>query len=1007
MNKEKREFIKIQKDWNPILFKDTRKGDIYTLKLDKARKSLDTVPPFVKSQLKGKFQLNQMLFDETNENFFVNFKHVEKFTDDDLDSINEYLMLCGYIPADKHIVNLLKASVSFKPLKERTNLFSKFETELERNNIVFSNNSELNYYMPKDEYKELFEHIAVNVFGDQININQVPVFTINHYLNADDVNALKPIFKESSLANINKQTIVLNCFNSDQYNIQTEFVQKTFKQHNFNIEIPDYQVCFNLSINNNSDNRKKYLSSALQRLEKTREMASNIEYDDDASRVIRFEFSFTTSEEREQILDTLEREFNSLDSMFKLTLKDKHGHTKLHYVLDSKVINQLDENLKLNYQGEDIKLVDGRIYNSLFSDIQDPENIIDPDLRNKYNRFMEECPVIGQCHKMTTDFIVVQLSESFFNGERMKQNIKEEDMVFFPSIGSSTDLRRQSEAILRINKPAQKLQNGRPILPPVNPKLSDFLFSPLYARGIKADINMMIQSIKDNKLEGLLNDKQIEAVAKSVLAEDIAFIQGPPGTGKTTVIAEIIWQEIRRNPKCKILLTSQTNLAVDNALERLKHKGSIRPLRVISDQRIDRDDLLYNINVLDHWVDSPNEYTTGNVVDTWIDQIVERISKDEDYSGEVEEWRTMLTTKDKSTRRFFVEKYKTNVNLIAATCSLCGSLLFKHMYSKMYNTEDVAFDVVIMDEASKATPLEMAIPMVLGKKIIVIGDHKQLPPLMDENSIDTALKKLGREDLANRIEDLKESQFKKLFLMSQKYNPTLVTTLDTQYRMHKDIMMTINQFYEDELGSDGLKCGIEKEMDINNPKLRGSRYHGISCEPFLSPSTHAIWVNVDGKESKENTSYKNLCEIKAIKTIMALLSKANGFKEYIKGKQKIEDKEIGLITFYSAQKRELRKLVDNDEIDAKLDYRIDVVDRFQGMERNIVIVSTVRSNKYNGVGFAKDIERINVAFSRARTLLIVVGNRDLFNVHNNYQKSIGAMEYINIKQLEDLLKYEQ
>ena len=138
-----------------------------------------------------------------------------------------------------------------------------------------------------------------------------------------------------------------------------------------------------------------------------------------------------------------------------------------------------------------------------------------------------------------------------------------------------------------------------------------------------------------------------------------------------------------------------------------------------------------------------------------------------------------------------------------------------------------------------------------------------------------------------------------------------------------------------------------------------------------------------------------------------LYRSANGFKEYIKGKQKIEDKEIGLITFYSAQKRELRKLVDNDEIDAKLDYRIDVVDRFQGMERNIVIVSTVRSNKYNGVGFAKDIERINVAFSRARTLLIVVGNRDLFNVHNNYQKSIGAMEYINIKQLEDLLKYEQ
>jgi superfamily I DNA and/or RNA helicase len=95
----------------------------------------------------------------------------------------------------------------------------------------------------------------------------------------------------------------------------------------------------------------------------------------------------------------------------------------------------------------------------------------------------------------------------------------------------------------------------------------------------------------------------------------------------------------------------------------------------------------------------------------------------------------------------------------------------------------------------------------------------------------------------------------------------------------------------------------------------------------------------------------------------------------------------------------------NGAFDINNDYRIDVVDRFQGMERNIVIVSTVRSNKYNGIGFAKEIERINVAFSRARTLLIVIGNRDLFFAKYNYQQAINAMESIDIKQIEQLVHY--
>ena len=363
-----------------------------------------------------------------------------------------------------------------------------------------------------------------------------------------------------------------------------------------------------------------------------------------------------------------------------------------------------------------------------------------------------------------------------------------------------------------------------------------------------------------------------------------------------------------------------------------------------------------------------------------------------------------MVNKDKPIRRKFVESYKSNVNLIAATCSICGSRLFGDMYQKMYDSDKVDFDVVIMDEASKATPLEMEIPMVLGKKIIIMGDHKQLPPVLDENSIDTALRKIGKVGLADKISNLKESQFKKLFLLCQKFKPNLVSTLDTQYRMHRDIMMTINQFYMDELGDNGLICGIENVMDNPDMQVAGSRWHGISNEPFISPNIHAIWVNVVGQEEKEYTSYKNIEEVKAVKKIIDVLVSSDGFSDYLKEKKRLEDKEIAIITFYSAQKRELKKLEQNGDLDKFLDYRIDVVDRFQGMERNIVIVSTVRSNRNNSIGFAREIERINVAFSRAKTLLVVVGNKNQFALMKSYRQSMAAMQMVDIKQIDDILR---
>ncbi len=1010
LNKERRNFITLDYVGNPILYNDSRFGEIYTIKLGIGTETLESVPRKIEKMLSDKYRISEVVFNQELTELEIKCKGTENVLEDDLNDVAEFLRNYGFTMSDNSIVNILKVSVScidIKGQKKRSDIYDKLDVRLEEEGLKFYNIGSLKYQLNNDIDAQRFIHIANDVFknlGHAVIVNNI---CIGLELDEDKHEAIGKDLAEIDKIFLSKRKLRISPDNEEDYITLKNKVLEIFKKHGVECTLPNYYVtCKMHVIDAKADYRRIIMRKAEEELTDFRKISYSYNYDAEQARVMRFEFCFHSAEERENIIEQFSATVDALGSSYKLTIKDRIGSTRIRFVRDEKTIQEIEEELKLNYQGEEIKLVAGKVYRELFKRVTDPENIIDPNLREQYNRFMNECPIIGTCHKRTSDSIIVRLSEDFYDGQEMEQSIGKGDMIYFPSVGTSTDLRRQYDAIQRINKPGQTI-NGRKIEPPVNPRLRSFLFDPLFAHDIHEDISLMMQNVKDNKIEEHLNETQIEAVAKAVLAQDIAFIQGPPGTGKTTVIAEIIWQEIRRNPKCKILLTSQTNLAVDNALERLKYKHAIRPLRIMSDQRVDNDELIYNIGILDAWVTTPNEYNKNNVVEKWIDRIVDRISDNSEYADITAEWKESLIKKDKAIRKDFVERYKSSVNLIAATCSICGSRIFYQMYEKMYESNEVAFDVVIMDEASKATPLEMAIPMVLGKKIIVIGDHKQLPPVLDDNSIDTALRKIGRDDLATKIQDLKESQFKKLFLLCQKYMPNLVTTLNIQYRMHKDIMMTVNQFYVDELGEKGLKCGIEDVMDIADYKTRGSRWHGISYEPFISPSTHAVWVNVNGKEEKDYTSYKNYDEIKAVTTVIRALTHAEGFYEYIHAQEKIEDKEIGLITFYSAQKKELKKLEQSGKLDRYNDYRIDVVDRFQGMERNIVIVSTVRSNHYNGIGFAREIERINVAFSRARSLLIVIGNRDLFYTKYNYRKSIDAMETVDIKQIEDLLRNEQ
>ena len=478
---------------------------------------------------------------------------------------------------------------------------------------------------------------------------------------------------------------------------------------------------------------------------------------------LNFAFNFVDIEERDNIETIIEGALASIHGI-KIIYDDNNnkGVTQWSLSEDLSLLQELDRKLQSDFRNENVNYINGSKYDKL-SEVDEEELAHsqyskESIIRRRRRQYLQKNSLnIGNCVRRTRDYAIIEPNDDVLELLSSKElKIVAGDYIQFPAMGETMELMRQSKAMSRILKPESKY-NHRPI----NPNLPNYIFDPKYAGETVVDINTAMEDIRTHKI-GNLNEKQLEAVTKSVLAKDLALIQGPPGTGKTTVIAEIIWQEIRKNPDCRILLTSQTNLAVDNALERLQGQAGIRPVRIGKPDKLEPEGRRFSLPVMDSWAqDSKNG--EDNATRIWIDRIVSKISNDPKYLSAISSWKNELEAKDKHSRTEFSRLYRSNVNLVAATCSICGSRDFMESYSDMFGgneRSDMFFDVVIMDEASKATPLEMAVPLVLGKKIIVIGDHKQLPPMMDENTIDSALEKIGKKEIAEKLQKA-ESQFKR------------------------------------------------------------------------------------------------------------------------------------------------------------------------------------------------------------------------------------------------------
>jgi hypothetical protein len=534
-------------------------------------------------------------------------------------------------------------------------------------------------------------------------------------------------------------------------------------------------------------------------------------------------------------------------------------------------------------------------------------------------------------------------------------------------IAIKPDLKGERDKIERLKDTVNKLDSNQK-LPNDNAKV--FLYDSSKAKVIE-NIDYLLsktsdewQDFENNLFSQSLNESQRQAIYKSLYADELALIQGPPGTGKSTAIAEIIWQHIRKEPKQKILLTSETNLAVDNAIDRLKNgqNNVVKPIRFGNTDNLESEGYFYSLEAIENW--QKNNSTESNTVSHWVSNIANRVEYQEDelIDSALDKWKTHLQKPNYETKKLFAEKYLEYVNLIGATGSSIGKLnsenkwtsffrsylnVFekKHFENKNYdvlNRTKISFDTVIMDEASKATPPELALPVLFGKKSIIVGDHRQLPPMIDGEEIKDLLMSIGEKALAKTLshKEFEISQFERLF---KNIDESIKGTFDTQYRMHPAINEAISQFYKDD---GGLKCGLPLEETYHNSFDKwDSRYHGLQYKNILTPETHTIWVNVTTPEIQEGTSRVNFGEIEAIDNILNVLKNSSGkneFDQWLSNKS-LEEKQIGLISFYGKQIHYINKML--KEKHSEVPIRLSTVDRFQGMERNIIIVSMVRSNK--------------------------------------------------------------
>lgn len=435
-----------------------------------------------------------------------------------------------------------------------------------------------------------------------------------------------------------------------------------------------------------------------------------------------------------------------------------------------------------------------------------------------------------------------------------------------------------------------------------------------------------------------LNATQQHAVNEVLRAKDVAIVHGPPGTGKTTTLVEAINETLAR--ESQVLVCAQSNMAVDWISEQLVDRG-INVLRIGNPTRVNDKMLGFTY---ERRFEAHPDYSQLWAIRKAIREL--RMQR----KGRTENWHQKM---DRLRSRATELEISINADLFGQARVIASTLVGasnKILDGQHYST-------LFIDEAAQALEPACWIAIRRANRVILAGDHCQLPPTV--KSIAALKAGLGKT-LMERIVDSK---------------PEVVTLLDTQYRMNEEIMrFSSSWFYDGKVKADPITAhrGI---LDYDTP---------IEWVDDVANDDETVGETFVGE------TFGRINKVEA-RQVMELLQ---AYFEKI-GKQRIIDEsiDVGIISPYRAQVQYLRHLIKKEAFFKPFRHLLSVntVDGFQGQERDVIIVSLVRSNNDGQIGFLRDLRRMNVAMTRARSKLIIIGDHETLAHHEFYKK---LYEYI-------------
>ncbi len=469
-----------------------------------------------------------------------------------------------------------------------------------------------------------------------------------------------------------------------------------------------------------------------------------------------------------------------------------------------------------------------------------------------------------------------------------------------------------------------------------------------------------------------LNRSQEEGVNKVLHAKDVAIVHGPPGTGKTTTLVEAIFETLRR--ESQVLVCAQSNMAVDWISEKLVDRG-LSVLRIGNPSRVNDKMLGFTYERL---FEAHPDYPL-----LW--SVRKAIGELRGTKKHTDSWHQKM---DRLKGRATELEYRINADLMGnarvVACTLVGS---SHRL-----LDGMKFSTLFIDEAAQALEAACWIPMKRVGRVVLAGDHCQLPATV--KSYEAMKGGLGVSLMERLVEN----------------HPEAVVLLNMQYRMHEDIMrFSSGWFYEG-----GMTAAPEVrhrgilDLDIPMEWVDTSAMGQGRANPGDEEEAHEEIGALAGEEAecyRETEAGESHGRVNRDEAILTLV-KLGEYIEKIGGRRVLEEKiDFGLISPYRAQVQFLRKMIRNTPWFKP--YRrlitINTVDGFQGQERDVIVLSLVRSNEKGDIGFLRELRRMNVAITRARMKVIIIGNAETLSSHKFYRRLIGYIRRLKTPGIGGLL----